>query len=173
MAQTSYSINIPFASYPGQPADSGFKDDLSVGSGQNTIPYGALVVTDTTNSSGFHSIVGKLPASAAEITNVGSALGIAVADQARAQDLSNPNAPQYPAQSAVACRRQGRIWVKAESAVSSGSPVFVRFNTSANGSVLGSLRADADGGTAAQLPNAVFRSTTSAAGFAVVELNLA
>lgn len=171
MAQLSYGINIPAAAYPGQLADSGFHDILSVASGQNAIGYGTVVVTDTVNSGGFDLICGRAPNAAADVTTVGSVLGIAVADQTRTQDPS-VNVAQYPAQSAVPCIRQGRVFVYAEGAVTSGTPVFVRVTAGANGSQLGAMRADADGGNAAQLPGAVYRSTTTAAGYACVEVNL-
>lgn len=174
MAQTSYAINIPAVSYPGQLADnSDFKDVLSALAVLAAITYGTLVVTDEANTLGFDQIAGKAPSLTTDISVIGSALGVAIADQARAQ---NPavSVPQYPIQAAVPCLRRGRIWVLAETALADGSLPFVRFTV--NGALyLGNFRNDADAGKAVQLPGggAVVRGTTAGAGYAVIELNLA
>lgn len=172
MAQTAYSINIPAVSYPGQLANlvnSKIQTALAVAA---ALPYGTLVVRDTANTgSDYTQIAGKSPAASTDITVFENILGIAVADQARAQDPSVALA-QYPQFSAVPCMFAGDIWVQVENAVTAGDPVYVRYASSINGSVLGAFRDDSDTisstAHAALLPNAVYKSTALAAGFAVV-----
>ena len=142
--QTGYTIDIPAVSYPGQIADnSDVKDVLSALAVSAKVPYGVLVVADTANSGGFDNLAAKVPAATTDITNVGSALGVVLADQARAQDPAETVAT-YPINSALPCLRKGRVWVLSETAVTDGAPAFVRF--SANGALvqLGAFRADAD-----------------------------
>lgn len=171
MSQTAYSINIANAAYPGQPYDTGKKDDVTVVAFAAALPYGVLVVYDAANGSpDLNHRNAIVPATTGSITTAGNALGVVVADQARAQEPLVTNAV-YDQYSAVPVRRQGRIWVVAETAVTDNAPCFVRFATG-TGTQLGAFRADADSASAVALPNAKFVGTTSAAGFAVVELNL-
>lgn len=67
--------------------------------------------------------------------------------------------------------RQGRVWVSAEDAVSEGGPVYVRM-TAGDGESVGALRGTPDSTDCALLVGARWASTTSAAGLALVELNL-
>ena len=169
--QTSYTINTPMAAYPGQLADGGFRDVVSALAVAAAVPYGLLVVTDTSNTADVQHRAAKVPALATDITAAGSALGVVLAQQAIAQ---NPavTGPQYPQYFALPILRQGRVWVYAEEAVTDGAGCYVRFASGAGGTQAGSFRADADSTTAALLPNAKFVSTTTAAGYAQVELNL-
>lgn len=171
MSQTSYAINIPAVSYPGQIADAGYKDVLSGMAALAAIPYGVLAVIDASNDGGFDNLAIKVPAASADITTAGKAVGVVLADQARAQDPSVA-AAVYPQNSAVPCLRKGRVWVQSETAVVDGAPVFVRFATGSGGSQKGAVRADADTASAAQLPGACFRGSYAAAGYVVVELSL-
>lgn len=170
--QTSYSINIPAVSYPGQIADASYvKDALSVLLVAAAVPFGVFVCKDAANTGGFDQLAAKVPALATDITNVGSLLGVLLAEQVIAQDPSVA-VPTWPIKSAVAALRKGRVWVLSETAVVDGNPVFVRFATGAGGSQKGAVRADADTATAAQAPNCVFRGTYAAPGYVVVELDL-
>lgn len=170
--QLGYSIDIPAVSYPGQPVDMGRKDDLSVRCANGPLPYGRLAVKDGANA--FDKLAGKLPSLAADITTVGNALGVVVADQGRAQDPSVAY-PQYPQYAIAPARRLGRLWVVVEEAVLDGDQAFVRF---ADGTVTnnnGGFRKSADTATAAALPGAYFRGASISVGgvlYAVVELSL-
>jgi hypothetical protein len=171
--QTSYSIDLPAVSYPGQLADdSQVKDVLSALAVAAAIAYGVLAVSDDSNGAGFDQLACKVPAASASITTVGAQLGVVLADQARAQDPSVAY-PQFPQYSGVPCLRKGRVWVNAETAMADGLNPFIRF-ASGTGTLLGSFRDDADSTTAVQMAagQAVMRGTTSAAGYAVVEMNL-
>lgn len=171
--QTSYAINLPAVAYPGQPYDiSSVQDKTSALAVAAAIPYGVLGVRDTSNTSGT-TVAVKVPALAADITTLGSSLGLVIADQGRAQDPSVV-LPTYPINSAVSMGRVGRYWVQVEEAVNAGDQAFVRFATGSGGSQKGSFRKSADSTTAAALANAYYVSTqASALGYAVLELNLA
>ena len=173
MSQTSYSINIPAVSYPGQMADNmEARDVLSAIAFLAAIVFGTLVVTDEANTTDFTNIAGKAPALTTDVSVVGTQLGVALAMQALPQNPAVAN-PSYPQGYAVSCLRKGRVWVNAETAMADGSNPFVRFT--ANGLLYpGNFRADADAGKAVQMAvgQAVMRGTTAAAGFAVLELDL-
>lgn len=168
--QTSYSIDIPAVSYPGQLADAAEgKDFLSCKAAAAALPYGVFVCQDLANTNGFDDIAAKVPAASTDITNAGKILGVVVADQARAQDPAFSVAT-YAQNSVVPVLRKRRIWVLSETAVTDGAPVFVRYATGSGGSQKGAVRADADTASAAQHPTAVFRGTYASAGYVVVEL---
>lgn len=171
MAQTSYSINMQAAAYPGQIADnSQVVDRLSVKAVAAALPYGLHAVIDSSNTADFGNLAAKLPGSAADITN--KSLGVIVADQARAQNPAVTPA-QYPQYSAVPVGRKGRYWVQSESAVSDGGKVYARWQSGDNGTVVGAYGGILDTSVVgnAQVPGAVWRGSYSA-GFAVVEMDL-
>jgi len=67
--------------------------------------------------------------------------------------------------------RQGRVSVLSEDAVTEGGPVYVRM-TAGDGESVGAFRGTPDSTNCALLQGARWASTTSAAGLAVLELNL-
>jgi hypothetical protein len=77
----------------------------------------------------------------------------------------------YSAGEVASLVRQGRVWVSSEDAVSEGGPVYVRMTATGDESV-GALRGTPDSTDCALLRGARWASTTSAAGLALVELNL-
>lgn len=172
MPQTSYSINIPAVSYPGQPYDISWLKDVSTGMAfAAAMNYGTLAVTDETNTTGVDSIAIKAPALTTDISVMGAVAGVVIADQGRAQNPAVATA-QYPQFAAVPVMRVGRIWVSAETAMVDGASPFWRFAAGGGGSILGSARNSADTASAVQMPSgqAVVRGTTTGAGFAVIEL---
>lgn len=173
MPQTSYAINIPAQTYPGQIADNGPKDVKSGMAVAAAISYGLLCVVDTTNSNGFDNLAVKVPAASTDITTLSKAVGVSLADQARAQDPSVATA-QYPRYSAVPCLRMGRVWVQSESAVADGAPVYARWQTGDGGTVAGKFSGVLDTSVVgnALLANSTWRGKTTGAGFAVLEVNL-
>ena len=169
--QTSYAINIPAFTYPGQLANlmrSRIQTAMAVAA---ALPYGRLIIRDTANSSGMDQ-AGKLPSASGDIV-ASKILGISVADQARAQDPSVVQA-LYPINAAVPCLKDGEIVVKVEVAVVAGDPVYARFTAHGGLDQLGGFRNDADTvssvDTAGLVPNAVFESAAGANGFAVVSI---
>lgn len=173
MSQTSYSINIPAVSYPGQVADDSMvKDVLSAVAVAAAMNFGILAVTDESNTSGFDQLACKAPALTTDISVVGAQLGLVIANQAIPQNPAVVN-PQYPQFYAVPCMRKGRAWVLAETAMADGLNPFIRFTV--NGALyVGNFRNDADTGKAVQMASgqAVMRGTTTGAGYAVVELDI-
>ena len=169
--QLSYSIDIPAVSFPGQIADVGFKDVLTGLNVAAAIAYGLLAVVDSANTGGFDKLAVKVPAASGDIAD-GLDVGIVLADQARAQDPSVA-AAVYPQNSAVPCCRKGRVWVQSESAVVDGSPVYGRYANGDGGTVKGQLSGVLDTSVVGNklVPRAVWRGSTSAPGFAVVEID--
>ena len=173
MSQTSYSLYIPAVSYPGQMADDcQVKDVLSGMAYLAPIIYGVLCVTDEANTAGFDQLAAKVPSAAADITTVGAQLGVSLAQQAIPQ---NPAVavPSYRQYDAVSCLRMGRVWVNAETAMADGLNPYIRYG--AGGSGYNGSFAGAAGANLAQMAagQAVVRGTTSGAGYAVIELNIA
>jgi hypothetical protein len=160
--QTTYNENQDPVGYPGQLADSGFTDKVSVPCAA-AVPFGKFVVKDTADGSG------KLPGAATDITNAKLGQGLALASQAVEQ---NPGVatPQYPAKSVVPCLRKGRAWVQVEEAVNPTNDVYVRY--AAGGDGVGSFRASAGTSEAAILANAKYKTSAEEDGFALVEFNL-
>ena len=112
--QTSYSINIDAVAFPGQKTDIGHDDVISAIATQD-IPYGVAVALA---GGSYPALQGKLPESGDTI------LGIAVADQNRAQNPSLP-APTYVATSALGLMREGRIYARVSGAVTVGGPASI------------------------------------------------
>lgn len=121
------------------------------------IPYGVGVVKD-----GADDVV-DLPTSLAEITN--DFRGIAIW-----QETEEYDADGIAVGKSFTILEKGWALVAVEDAVASGDAVFCRA-VAAGAEQLGAFRSDADGTDAVAVPNAVFRSSTSGAGLAIVELN--
>ncbi len=70
--------------------------------------------------------------------------------------------------------KAGRIWVQSESAVADRAPVYARWQTGDGGTVPGKFSGVLDTSVVgnALLANATWIGKTTAAGFAVLELNL-
>lgn len=158
--QTSYTIDIPAISYPGQLIDNGFRDIISAVATVD-VPYGMAVVAAV--GSDFKKILGALPTSETD-----RVLGISVADQTRAQraELALPTSIKGEALGLV---REGRVAVTVESAVSFGDAVYVRY---AGTGQAGALSATEVAGETVLLPGAKFLSVAIAGELAVVELEI-
>lgn len=126
---------------------------------------GRLVVMGTADGRG------KLPTAAVEITG-GKALGVTRYQPMRMVNWPAGVSVPFPNGSTAPLIRRGLVWVKVEEAVAQGDPVFVRHASGAGGTALGAFRKSADTTTAAQLPGAVYRTSASANGLALVEVNL-
>jgi len=77
----------------------------------------------------------------------------------------------YEAGEEITVLRKGRIWVYVEEAVAVNDDVFLRHTTNA-ALLAGDFRTDADTARADQITNARFITATTAAGLAMVEINL-
>jgi len=173
MSQTAYTEN-PAVAQLGLLGDQGMTDKVSRYSAA-VIPYGRLVSLDTTPGKA------KLVAAALDILDGNSESrpveGIVIRTDAIEEQAANTlgvadaNVPAYPIGHNFSVLRKGRIWVWAEEVVTPADQVFVRHTASGNEKP-GNFRQDADTANAALLKGARFMSTTTAAGFVLVEINL-
>jgi hypothetical protein len=77
----------------------------------------------------------------------------------------------YAVNEAAPLVRKGRVWMSSETAAYQGREVYVRM-VAGDGESVGAVRATPDSTDCALLRGARFASSTSAAGFVLVELNL-
>ena len=170
MAQLSYSIDIPAASFPGQLADSTRNKVQTAISALGPIAYGTLVCLDKVNSLG-QDMCGRAPVGAGDL-DPKNVLGIALSDQARAQNPGITGGPAYEQGVAVSCLYSGKVYVVPEQAVANGDPVYVRYTLDSGvpAGVLGGF-SNAAGAGLGLLANAVFRSSAAQGGYAVLSIN--
>jgi len=158
MAQLAYTQD-PAAALEGQIADSSRNTERISAKAEGAVPFGRFVTKGTNDDQC------DLPDATAEISG-GVALGFAVEDTS----IEQPDTPVgYADEATVQIMRRGRIWVLTEDAVAAGGDVYVRHGAGGGGSDLGRCRSDADTATATKLPGATFRTSTAAAGMAIVE----
>jgi hypothetical protein len=160
MAQTTYSLE-PAVGVHGQEYDSGFNDHISAVATED-IPMGSFVV----RTGGAHDKC-KLPASAADITNPGSILGIAVYDSTHPQDATATVAT-YKSGSRVQILHVGRVRVKFDGTVANGAALYVRH---AGTGTRGGVRGDADTANAALLAGANAYIGAAGGAMGVIEIN--
>lgn len=133
---------------------------------QTSVKIGKMLTADKT--SGLVRNAAKLPAAAADITKPG-AMGIVPWDQSR------EGGTDWPTKRPTPVLRRGRIWVRAENAVSRWTHPFIRYAAGA-GTELGSFRGDADvvalADTAAICPFCLFLTDADAGELALVEISL-
>lgn len=167
MSQTSYSQTMAIGR-AGQLADNGPRDVSSRVAATVAIPFGCAVVKGTADRDV------KLPTAATDITGQGKFQGIALVDMSK-ESARDSNAAQYAVGDAVATLKKGRCYVVVEEAVAATDPVYVRYAdgvADATKTQKGAFRKSADTSTAAQVPNAVYVTSASAGGLAVVEINV-
>jgi hypothetical protein len=162
--QTSFSVDHVIA-FPGQPADLTHSTVISkINTYSAAIPFGSFVCRA---AAGVDESC-ALPVASADVT--ARPRGVAIKDQTHrgSNNLDNEVNDMVPIMT------KGRVWVTVEGAVTEGSAAFVRFASGAGGSILGLFRADADSATAVAIPNGagIFRTSTTGAGLALLELNL-
>jgi len=122
------------------------------------IPFGVVVAQNTEDDEA------RLPTSGSD-----KLLGVSVLDQTEPNQSDGTHEYEYG--DAMGIMIQGRIWVTAEDAVAAQGDVYVRHTASGNGTQLGAIRSDNDGGAAMQLTGAVFETSAGAGELAVVNLN--
>ncbi len=151
----------------GMKADSGF-DDIRSGLAEGIVPFGRFVSEGTDLDRQV-----QLPSGATDITDKKKVRGVAVSTHAIESELGGSAVPSYKDKDAVSYMREGRIAVFVEEAVTPQSAVFVRHTSGGGGSEIGRFRTDADTASAAELANARYVTSTTGAGVAILELNLA
>jgi hypothetical protein len=163
------------------------------------MPDLGITVSETTTAARVGLLVGAastqkvISALAQAITAVGRAVSQGVADN----QVTNPNAAgsvtetltgivryrESMASDAIAIGdavdvvRGGLVWVLTEDAVAAGQTAFIRIAADAGGPdgaarPVGGFRSDADGDEATECTRAVYRTSTTGIGLALVEINL-
>lgn len=136
--QTSYATT-PAIGVEGQRIDS-FPDGQRTGVAEGgAIKVGKVVTMDSTAGRGDKSI--RAPAASADVTGP-AAYGVSMWDPSYPFDGGD-----YKQYAALPCMRKGTILLKSETAQAKGTNPFVRYATG-TGTVLGSIRNDADTATA-------------------------
>jgi hypothetical protein len=120
------------------------------------IPFGRAVVRAADRTV-------KLPAAGADITNTFEGFALR-------QEYNEADSAGYANLKGLPVLRRGFIWVYTEGAVTEEGLVYARHTANGGNVDLGRCRADVDSSNAAQIPNAKFVSSTTAAGFAIVEV---
>jgi hypothetical protein len=97
--------------------------------------------------------------------------GVSVSTMAKEEAL-NTLLVNFKVGEAVPTLRKGKIYVKPETNVAPGDPVYCRF-TGANGTtkLIGQFRNDSDSGSCVLYANSLFRTTALATNVAVIEVN--
>lgn len=116
---------------------------------------------------GANDIRAKLPVIAADVTTTG--LGFVIRDQMQDPNIAIDGYAQY---NAVPILEDGPIYILCETAAAFGGQVYVRITTDTDGTDLGNIRNDADGGKAILLPRARFEETIGVAGLALVNVKM-
>jgi len=160
MSQTTYATE-PAVGVHGGEYDAGFNDHISAVCTED-IPFGSVVCRVAGDPSKC-----KLPTAAADITNPGSVLGIALFDGMQ------PAAPGdtvagYKSGARVTILHVGRVRIKYESVVAGGAALFVRFQGTG---LKGAIRGDVDGANAAALAGANAYIGAGALALGVVEIS--
>jgi len=136
------------------------------------INFGLCVVQDKgALAAGGDDNLAHLPTLVAQVTTVGTVLGVTVHTQAIEQAVLNANNVGYPLASAMSVLRRGRIWVVVEDAVIADAQAYVRAIAGA-GEQSGAFRSDADTADAGLLPGSRFKLTAGAGELTILELNL-
>jgi len=159
MSQTTYNLE-PAVGVHGQEYDAGFNDHISAVCTED-IPFGSVVCRVAGDPSKC-----KLPAAAADITNPGSVLGVALYDGMQPY-LSTDTVAGYKSGARVTILHVGRVRIKFENNTPAGSPLFARVSGTGT---KGAIRSDADGANAGALAGAsVYIGANAALG--VVEID--
>jgi len=158
--QTTYSVDKVLG-YPGSVADSVDTTRESKFAAA-AVNFGTFVVKRASPADANEECAN--PAASADVT--ARPRGIALKDETR------KNTVAYQVGDQVVYLRKGRAIVAVEAAVSQDGAVFARFAVGAGGSQLGAIRGDADSASAVAIPTAIFKTSTSGPGLAIVELNL-
>jgi hypothetical protein len=162
MSQTSVAEQA--AAFEGQIADSAFGDVVSR-LAEGAVPFGKFVCLGTNKDTQC-----KLPAAAADITDVKKRLGVSVRSHA-IESAPAVALPTYPDKAEVSVLKKRRIYVKVEQAVVATDDVYVRFVAGGNG--LGSFGNTAGAGPdRALLADARYVKAAGANEMAILELDL-
>jgi hypothetical protein len=142
----------------------GYPSAHSTGRALSTPIYpGTLAIYDNSVASEPRAIIA--PSSSADVTTLLRVVGLV------RWDPTYPE-PPYRLHALVPVMRKGRIAIVAETALAAETNPFVRFTVGAVGTLLGSLRNDADGGNAVAAPYLTVIVGAAVGKPAIVEITL-
>lgn len=160
--QTSYSDD-PAIGYPGQPADSGYKDDVSrIVDETDGIAPGLVVVRGTDPDT-----QASLPGSGSTAADV---VGVSIRTHHARGTFGSTDTDVYDDGTSLPVRRIGRVYVTVEDAFTPDDDVFFRIAAGAGGSTLGAVRTDADTASAVAWTSAKFVNSGSAGGIGILQI---
>jgi hypothetical protein len=160
--QLSYDLDTP-TGYEGQKIED-VPSEITTGIAETTvIAVGKLVIMDT--------VTGRATKAVRAVAATGDVTGAAVAGLSM-WDPTYPE-PPYRQYAVLPVMRKGRMLVKSEDVITKGVHPFVRFVAGAGGTVLGSIRSDADTASAVAAPYlTTITASSTVGGLCVVEINL-
>lgn len=170
--QTTYNL-VPAEGYNGKTDQCAAEDIISrVALNAITIGTFCLMGTDAPQAAGVGPGQCQLIPDGTVVGSLSQLAGVAIMDLARSPFSGTANSAggsgQYAAKDDVPCQRRGRVWMYAEGAVTAGNPVYVRV-TAASTNLTGQVK-DGAASNFVLHPTAVFMTTTSASGIALVEI---
>lgn len=162
MPQTSVSVNAAaaFAGLIGDAGDDAYVRSYVNGEASAEIPYGVFVVID---SSEDHEA--DLPTADTDLP-----CGVVLHSHAYAKDNELGTTGLKP-DVTMSVLQRGRVWVATEDAVDPGDAVRIR-KVAGGSEQLGAFRAAADGTDTMVATNARWLTSTSGAGFALLEFDV-
>ncbi len=160
--QTTYDIDAPIG-VEGQKIEDVPSETVTGIAEAEIINVGKLVVFDTAAGRADKSV--RAPIATGDVTSDAAVVGLSMWDPTFPE-------PPYPQHKTLPVMRKGRMLVKSETIIAKGVHPFVRF-AAGTGTVLGSLRADADTATAVAAPYiTTITPALTAGGLCIVEINL-
>lgn len=164
--QLSYSEQSP--GFAGMKADSSDDDVASYVQGESSaeIPFGVMVCQGTAGNSSGTPDKAILPVDGNSV-----AVGVSVHSHDYAIDDQIGSTGLKP-KNLLGVMRRGRIWVQVEDAVAVNAPAYFRHTASGGNTQLGKFRSDADTAKATKAPGCIFKTATTGAGLAILEVDL-
>jgi hypothetical protein len=157
MAQTSYTQTMP-TGMAGMKAEA-IDDQVESYAAEGAIGFGLAVIRGTDLLKQV-----KLPAA-------GGGVFRGVSLQTHTIVQSSSGVAQYADTDAVSVLRKGKVWVPVTGAVTIDAPAFFDNGSANAGADAGKFSATDDSSTDA-VPTGLFRTSTSGAGLAILEVNL-
>lgn len=163
MSQTSVPANLT-AAYSGMLADMGDNYVESKVSEESSaeMPFGVMLAEGS-------AVTGALLPAAAD----DALCGVLLHSHAYAKDTELGSTGVKP-KASLSVMRKGYVWVAVEGAVTRGNVAYVRHTSDgASNTQTGKFRGDSDSDKAVEARGCIYRTSTSGAGFAIVEVDMA
>lgn len=160
--QTQYDLDVPIGVEGQEIEDVVAEKTTGIAEG-GIIVVGKLCISDTT--AGRSNRSARAPTATGDVTGP-AVMGISMWDPTYPE-------PPYAQYKTFPIMRKGRILLACETVIGKYVKPFVRFAAGAGGTVLGSIRNDADSASAVAAPYlTIITPTTTVGGLVVVEINL-